>query len=952
MHQNICSFLCKFEYLTIALEELSKNSETVDVLCLSEHFVQDDHERNIILKNYDLASAFTRSGKRGGTCILIRKGHSFKELMEYKKMSVKQMFECCAVELIPYNIIVVCVYRPPSSKNVSCFLEKIEELLEKTSSLNGKKTIICGDFNIDLLKEHRLRNVFTDLVCSYNFRLEINEITRPKSKSCLDNIMHNSRGCKSKVLHLGLSDHSAQLLKYPVKKIYNLSHWFVKKRDYSKENMLKYKDCLQSLSFIDVYQSTDVNESYNLFSEIINLFYELCFPYKLIKMSSKCRPYWITQGIKKSSKTKRSLYLNLKTKHDKINYKIYTSLLRKIIDKSQQLQNNKYICEAENSTKATWNVINTYKYRQPKENITQLNHKNEVITDPNDIANIFNKNFIDLVDVYNNKTNNHNYNKRKQHKNYQIQSNIHSIFLNPVTPQDITKIIKNLKNKNSVGHDEICTKVIKFCNEELSNPLSHIINLSISKGIFPDKLKITVVKPLFKKGNKFDCENYRPIALVSVIAKIFEGYIYRGLINFFEKFKVLRDEQYGFRKDRSTDLTIYHLMRNISECLNESIPVTALFMDMTKAFDFVCHEKLLEKLYSYGVRGPTYDLIVSYLTNRLQYTEIAYINKRKKLVHTKSNTEIVKYGVPQGSILGPLLFLIYINDLPLCVNHEMYLFADDSTVVIKGNNIKTYEQSINEALENIVNWMQLNNLVINLNKTKCMQFYLSQKRNQNITIKYDNHIIEEVDEIRFLGVVLDSHANWKPHTNHLSNKISKFTFPLKKIAKTVSQKAALTAYHGFVASNLRYGIIHWGNAANINLLPVFRAQKKCIRAMFGVNQRVSCRPLFTKLRLLSLPSIYILQVCLFVKSNGHYFKFRVTRYHRKTRNKIDILPHQSSHTSFFSKSFFTIAPKIYNHLPDTLKELSFNNFKRTLFGILVEKCYYSLDEYFGDKIST
>lgn len=662
------------------------------------------------------------------------------------------------------------------------------------------------------------------------------------------------------------------------------------------------------------------------------------------------RSNWITNGIKKSCLHKRKLYLNIKTEDDRKSYKYYTKMLGRVIDRSKRIQNHKYISQAENRTQATWNIINCKQYKQPTESIKELKYNNDIINNPYDIANLFNDKFVDMVDIHNESNMKHT-SSDNVIDSKGIVKNPNSIFVNPITPEGVKKLIKNLKNKKSVGYDYISTKVIKYCSNELAGPLSHIINLSISNGVFPKKLKLTVVKPLYKKGTKDNYENYRPIALISVIAKIFESYINETLYSFFEKYNVFREEQFGFRKDRSTSLTIYHLMRMVSECLNDGMPVISIFMDMSKAFDFVCHKRLLHKLHLYGIRGPIYDLIASYLSDRQQYTEIAYIDDQKTHMHTKSRLRSVKHGVPQGSILGPLLFLIYINDLPQCVDHQMFLFADDSTLIIKGPNKDTFEESANNALKNVIVWMQANHLVINLEKTKYMQFHLTNTRRQNITVQYEGNTIERVEQIRFLGVVLDSRVGWGPHTNSISQKIYKFVFPLRKLAQSVSKKAALAAYHGYVASNLRYGLTLWGNAAEISFLPVFRAQKKCIRAMCGVNQMQSCRPLFVHLKVLSLPSMYIYHTSIFVKSNQNYFKLRVTKHHRKTRNKVDIVPHHPSRTTFFSNSIYVIGPKIYNHLPDDLKQMTRKHFQRKLFDILLRKCYYSLQEFFEDKIT-
>lgn len=290
--------------------------------------------------------------------------------------------------------------------------------------------------------------------------------------------------------------------------------------------------------------------------------------------------------------------------------------------------------------------------------------------------------------------------------------------MKPTTPNDILNIIKKLKSTNSTGYDDISTNVLKYVSTKLAPILSHIINLCISHGVFPEKLKFTVIKLIFKKGDRNEMSCYRPIALVPILSKVFEKVIHENIYNYFEAHNLLANEQIGFRKGKRINMAIFKFLRNIMVELDKKNYSCALYMDLTKAFDYVDHNTLLNKLYAYGIRGNVYDLIKSYLSNRKQSTQITRLNySNKKLTTYESNYKNNNFGVPQGSVLGPLLFIIYINDLPGVTPNNTVLFVDDSTIMFTGRDKGQMEIEINNSLNNIVKWLISNNLKINLSKT-------------------------------------------------------------------------------------------------------------------------------------------------------------------------------------------------------------------------------------------
>lgn len=586
--------------------------------------------------------------------------------------------------------------------------------------------------------------------------------------------------------------------------------------------------------------------------------------------------------------------------------------------------------------KATWDVI--------KENTTNINVRNcidriikdkTIVSEPQQICSCFNNKFIDEVSSDNADTTSDNFSL-----GIPLDS---TIFLRPTCPVEILQIISKLRNTKSVGYDNIPTSIIKENADIFVYPLNHIINLSITDGCFPDKLKYTIIKPIFKKGTTTDMDNYRPIALIPVFSKIFERIIYQRLMEFLNKHSILSNAQFGFREKKSTTLAVYELIKIITQCRNDKVPAIGIFMDMSKAFDRVCHRKLLDKFHHYGIRGNCFEWLKSYLECRQQSTEVTAYSERAKTYNTyRSEYRYIKAGVPQGSLLGPLLFLLYINDLPMITDHKILLFADDCSIVIRSDNTQKYEEEVNNVFHRVNGWLERNYLQVNLKKTKCMEFYSPQGKPAEVKVLYGGFQLENVSSLKFLGMIIDSHTNWVDHSQCIVTKLSRFAYALKRLREVSSEKTALLAFHSYVMSNLRYGIILWGNV--INKDQIFRIQKKCLRAVYGLNRTESCRPLFVENRILTFPALYIYELSLFVKNNLNMFTLRNPRPRLQSKYGYDVIC-PASKSAFFSKSVMCMSAKIYNKLSVDLKKLPPVQFKKKLFDWLVNECIYSVSDF-------
>ena len=286
------------------------------------------------------------------------------------------------------------------------------------------------------------------------------------------------------------------------------------------------------------------------------------------------------------------------------------------------------------------------------------------------------------------------------------------LHFNPTSTYEVIKIIHSLKSKNSHGYEEIMSRILKINAPHIISPLMNIFNNVLRSGIFPDRMKYSIIKPLHKKGTTDKLENYRPISLLTCLSKILEKIIYKRLYVFLENHKILSEDQYGFREKLSTYSAINPLINSILKAFEEKKFVGGLFCDIHKAFDCVNHEILLAKLEMYGISGSYNKLIQSYFKDRFQ--RVVILNDTN--INSNSSWTSVNHGVPQGSVLGPLLFLIYISDLAFTLRKHAnpILFADDTSVIISSINENEFKNTVNLVINTIINWCKTNSLSLNI----------------------------------------------------------------------------------------------------------------------------------------------------------------------------------------------------------------------------------------------
>jgi hypothetical protein len=382
-----------------------------------------------------------------------------------------------------------------------------------------------------------------------------------------------------------------------------------------------------------------------------------------------------------------------------------------------------------------------------------------------------------------------------------------------VTKGEIISIICSLKSKNASGYDGMSSNVLKLCSMAISESFSYTCNMSIMTGVFPDRLKYAVIKPLYKIGDKVDITNYRPISMLTVFSKVLEKTMYHRLNQHLQVNNLLVQEQFGFWKDLSTNHAAFSLTNGILQAWNDKLQTAGIFCDLAKAFDCVNYEILISKLEYYSVHDCNLNWFKS------------YVSDRKQSVHLKTNDdqdyfskwERVKQGGPQGLVLGPLLFIIYINDLPLSINKlsTVFLFADDTSILVTDKSHCALKHKVTGTLSHTANWFAAYKLVLNIDKTNIINFSPKQSANPLLVVSFDNIVVNEVPEIKFLGIQIDDRLNWKSHMEYILPKLSSAIFVIRSLAYFMSSETLRMVYFSYFHSLIKYGIIFWGNFTNI-----------------------------------------------------------------------------------------------------------------------------------------
>ena len=657
--------------------------------------------------------------------------------------------------------------------------------------------------------------------------------------------------------------------------------------------------------------------------------YNICCPIKTKTVSPKSmRKPWITSEILNNIRKKNSyLLLYRQSKISSYYYNRFKNFVTSQIRNSKKTYYRRQFELYKDNIKNSWRLVNSIIRPKGSSN----NPVNKLVVDGNiyegegEMSEIFNDFFTSIGSRIAESIPPCNINPLS----YMSGDYPSSFFMRPVSTVEIASIIMSLKNKSS-EISVIPVKVLKFLSPIISPILSSLVNKSFSFGTFPDSLKIAKVIPISKPGDKSNVSNYRPISILPTFSKVFEKAAYSQLYEYLNINNILCRDQYGFRRERSTIQAIVQQIQYVFDRVDGGNAVFSLFLDFKKAFDTVDHRILLSKLNYYGVRGLTYSWFESYLNNRKQFTSVG---------NSKSQTKLIKFGVPQGSVLGPLLFLVFINDIAnISTLFKFTLFADDSTMStpFKPSNIVNFASVINSELQELSGWLLANKMSLNIDKTNFMIFTYSNMKLMIPPIIIGDSLVNESDFVKFLGVFIDNRLNFLEHSRHISRKISKSIGIIYKLGKFLDSDILEMLYRSFVFPYLSYGIEIWhGSSANVHK-PVNVLQKRACRAIFKLSYDSHTSTYFKQMDSLKLSDLYTFQIgvmmykTLFMSQNNNIFDNLQTLgslHDYGTRNReLFVIPKYCR--SMTQRSFIYRAASLWNSLPISLRQsTSLNLFK-------------------------
>lgn len=914
LHVNIQCIRNKFLEFDVLL-----NDNNFDCFCLNEHWLSPDEFSVLKFSRFASAVGFCRTVRiHGGVGIYVRNNIKYMDL-NITRFSEEIHCEAAGIFLASEGIQLITLYRSPNG-DFNRFLEIISQILNFINISDN--IVLTGDFNVHFLEssDHRVLRL-NNLLLSFGLRPTVNFNTR--YETCLDNVYTNilEDGCRVQSFNTyGLSDHSGVLFRAFLPGDCKAGGTRCSYRPITDEGLFNLCGTLGECSW-DFIATSDlgVEGKFSLFMEIIDNAVDVCFPVKtkiLSRGSSRNKVTWFSDDLREMRDRLHMLSIVSKQNPMLVTKEMVNSYRRRYrleISNAKKRANDLYISRSSNKQSAMWDVIRSNSRPGLSSASDKLN------------AEAFNKFFTEVAD---NITGNLLPANRNYNEYLSEYPGIEPFVFRAVSYNMVRDVIGSLKNRSSLDCYGLNSRIIKNIKNIIVYPLTRLFNLCVSENVFPSALKIAKVIPVFKnKGSVHHETNYRPISLLPIFSKVIETLMKFQINAYFEDHNLFTQSQYGFRDGKSTTLAVEGLMEFVAEGLEGGLDTYASFFDLTKAFDCVSFEILLKKLTYYNFHPSSIAFVKSYLHGRQQYVSF----NRNTSGHLP-----LRHGVPQGSVLGPLLFLIYINDLPCFTasspQRHLILFADDTTNLQRYHPSESLQALTHDMQLRIQDWFIANQLSANTAKMQGMSFSLRTRQRD----------LSGEQSVKFLGILLDPGLTWEAHINQLSSRLSRIIYLIRHLSNLVTKDVLMSAYHGYFVSNMSYAVLNWGHSAHCGR--IFGLQRRCVRVLTGLRYRDCCRVCFPELNVLTFPSIYILACLTFVRENISQYSTHRDIHGYPTRNNSNILPdfHRLARTrrgtDYYGVMFF-------NALPEHVRELSRIAFKSKVKKYLIRKSFYSTEEY-------
>ena len=746
----------------------------IDILAINETKLDSTiSNTELCITEFDLVRNDRKCNGRhgGGVCFYIKKNLNF----HIRKDLHDESLEILSIEIIKprsKSFVVTTWYRPPSS-SLDLF-RAFEEIVEKIDC-TGLDYYILGDLNCDYLcpeKANLATSYLRNIADVYGLSQLISEPTRitKTTKTLIDVCFTNNpeRITDSGVNHLGISDHSIVFMTRKAR-YEPIPSRIVQMRKLKNLDTEMFLSDLEQMPWTDVLTFEDPNDMWTHWKRNFMSCVDNHAPIVSKKIGKRNSP-WISADLKHKMRQRDSLKRDAILSNSEIDWQQYKRARNLTNNAIKLAKKNYYTRNFElNSAnpRKTWQLIGDLNGRNSSnsKNVSALKTGEQIITSSAEIAESFNEHFTSIAKSLADDL------PRSGVKPESYLKPANTVFsLKPPSTKLVCELLCRIDDKKAVGLDGIPNKLLKLSANIVGPSLSEIFKKSILTGAFPREWKVSRVTPVFKKGEKKnDVDNYRPISVVSTISKIFERIVFDQFSSYLNDNDILTTCQSGFRTLHSTLTSLIEATNYWSVNIDKGLFNGVIFIDLKKAFDTIDHEILLNKLLNYGVDQQSIKWFESYLSNRFQ---------RVSVNGSLSDPSAVDFGVPQGSNLGPLLFLVFINDLPNCLSMgSARMFADDTNISVIGQSITDLEPVLNAELQNIREWLLSNRLSLNVAKTEFMiigsrQKFTAHKNDASIQVKIDDNEIEKVEYAKSLGVTIDKNLNWSVHIQNLTKKVS------------------------------------------------------------------------------------------------------------------------------------------------------------------------------------
>ena len=926
-HQNIRSLFHNFTNLSVIFERY----KGIDIMTLSEtHITSDtfnDDDTLYQIPGYNFIKRNRQTGPGGGVAIYISADLNWKRRDDLEHDEV----ECIWIEIFQEkskSFILGCMYRPPASSEYlsKYFTEVLDKMLMTLTELS-KEVILLGDLNSDFLKRNECKHL-KDITTLYGFKQIISKPTRvtETSSTLIDVILSNNDSSivKNDVIPFSLSDHD---MVGCVRKInyHKFNPRTVRCRKYRDYDPDKLCSDLSAQNYEHIYQMKDVNKAWMYLKRILTSTFNRHAPIILKRVKGRHCP-WLTPEIKQHMNRRDQILRKARKsniKSDMLSYKALRNYCNILIRNAKSNYHKNLINENKNNPRMFWKSIKSV---FPNNKGSSVNNssipflESDCDTNYTSKANIFCHFFSTvakkLKEISIPMT---NFTWRKP---IEIASRTNKKFnFKYVSKLFVEKQLNSLKRNKASGLDDLPPGLLKDAARVISKPLNHIINLSLQTGIIPSDWKVAKVTPIYKSGAKTKTDNYRPISILPILSKILEKAVQLQITEYLEENKLLSDKQFGYRKKRSTELATTLFIDDIRKEIDQGKMTGAVFIDLSKAFDTLGHSTLISKLKSYGLSKEAINWFADYLFQR--YQVVSYDGE-------KSNSFPVTCGVPQGSILGPTLFMVYFNDLQDYLNHSKVIkFADDTVVYHSSKCFNVIQDNLNSDLKSLSNYFMDNELIINLkkNKTEAMLFGTAIRLSKNpdkLCLFYKDHPITFSKSYKYLGTTVDPCLNLHDNFDSLYKRASSKLNLLAKLKINLTGDAVKQVYEAVILPGIKYNCI-----TNLNIT---NTQKKKLTSLDNrAKQILNCETISIN-TLITKHAVLLVKKCVDGNICSNFQNYFEKHHHVKTtRNNTFFLKIPKVKLECSKNSFYFMGVKIFNSLPiETRKTLDFNEFKKKL----------------------